>query len=500
MTFMWLGTNFAGYIFVPSMFFTDANNNYYYYDQNYNGFYDVITDGESQPTLPSVELTSLPISSILTSAPDLANYVPSISNQIIHNKLSSYLGDSINVLNSYTQNPSAFVANTLTNSLTGTNYSAALAQVAPLLTSPSINFSFNEILNSYQDGEQIINSLFNSLSLFQNFNITGLTGASQSISDFKKKILRQTTAVADEVRKAQGALAQYSGQNSFSALSSAIPGFSTITSTINNATAGLGTSITNLLPSTGNINNTAGQLFNQFAGGLIRQIMNPLDIFLEDITNLDNIVAGISTNIPTFNAPSSGFPSPQAQAVALNQVVNSLSNVVGGLPTLPNIPIPTQATNINQIFSTVAQYAESVLQTNTGQNNPQQQAVNTLLSLMKNSSPTPGASTNTTVASAIIQDPYGGGSFTNTPGLSGVLNEPDPTVQPPNVYVSPDPTVQSQQNNTASAQTAANAPGIYQNYPQGSGINIFEDVPLTPRCITTDGSLGDYTSDIAIPI
>lgn len=495
MNYMWITTGFS-VGFVSSYFFEDTLHNSYFYDQNYNAFYTIVINANVPAfTTNPPSTTTIAVSSILTNVDALSGYVYTLSTQLINAKLSSYLNSSDNVITSYTQNPSAFVASTLTNALTGTSYSQALATQAPLLTSPSINFSFNEILNNYQNGTQIISALTNVLSIFQS-NTNGLISGAQSIADFKAKVLRSTAQYANSIQQTQGQLAQYQGQNTFSYLASGVPGFSNVNNLLNNANSNFALRLTGLIPSTGLApGSTAGVLFQSVFGGFVRQIMNPLDVFLLDATSLTSVAQGNVLSLPGTNLNFSGFSSPQAMMGAANQVMNLLSNMNGKMPTVPTIPIPAQSTNTQQIFETIAAYATQVLNINTGQTSPQQQAMTTLMGLMKNSAPTPLPYAPTYNA----QNPYTGGSFTNTPGLSPIIGQSsDPTIQtPPNK--SPDPTVQQQQNSQTAQQQQSNAPGTTSTPQRGSGVNIFPTLPSAPRGFTSDGSLGTYTADTLIP-
>jgi hypothetical protein len=72
------------------------------------------------------------------------------------------------------------------------------------------------------------------------------------------------------------------------------------------------------------------------------------------------------------------------------------------------------------------------------------------------------------------------------------LSQADPSVTQPNLNLSPDPTVQTQQSVTSAQQTAANLAAIFRTLPPGSSFNNLDEVPLRPRNIPLNGTQGDY--------
>jgi hypothetical protein len=483
MTYTWDGIGFNQ--FVASQILEDTNGNYYYYDQNYIGFFPItISDGQLvNPDSIPINSEALPQDTVLNDVPDSSDLSTQAATAVLNNKMNAFVAQSSNILNGYNQNPSAYVNTTITAGLGTPAASGGIVNVlntyAPFLTSPTTNFAFQDILTSWPGGTAVIQGLAGALSNFQN-SLNQTLGGPQLVVDFKTKLLRQQMLTADSVNSNQTQISQYLNQGTFTSLASAfpeqmgpLPGL--LQTHLNFLNINLAGSIptADLPPALqGVISSVLGSLF----GGSQPQIVNPMDKIVNDINGLNT--NGGSSFLAVFGGNLSSLQSTQSYT---NQAVNLLSNIVAQIPISSQMAVPNQVTDVNQISAVLLTNAQSTI-FNVGGNSSltaSQQSVANLLTVVTNTTSPPISSIPT--------------SFTQIlPSVSGLLSQADPSVTQPNLNLSPDPTVQTQQSVTSAQQTAANLAAIFRTLPPGSSFNNLDEVPLRPRNIPLNGTQGDY--------
>jgi hypothetical protein len=509
MTYTWNGTGFNEG-FVASQFLT-ANNTSYFYEQNYNNFF--VTDNTGYGFV-SDTTAFITIGTIFTDEPEYSMYVNTFSTALLSAKLLVFQSNATNVINAYNQTPSAYVTTTLTQSASSTSAFTASQLYAPFLTNPQSNFAFSEILNNWNGGPQIIKNLTGILSNFQGI-VLGSMQKTKAVVDFKTKLLRQTTAVADETSKIQQQVNGFLSTNTFSALASAFPnsGLPQFNQLLMNHNAALEKAICTLCPVAAKGASVEG-IINEFLGGKIFNILSPMDKIIADINNSNNIVSNLIKSIPTngFTADtiapslsaayqsqsayiinSQGNPqisSLNAMSSFTNQAVNLLNNIMSKVPITASLPAPNAVTNPTQILNTLISTAK---QSYTGQSTTltgAQQAIATLVNTIATTTSPASSMYNPPVNPA---EPSQGGSLANIAPLNSIFGgTTDPTITNPVINIALDPDVSNNQMLNLIAQRNVDAPGIFDTVAQGNGINLFNPIPHTPRNTPVDGSLGTY--------
>jgi hypothetical protein len=502
MTYTWNGNGFNEVVFLTSQYLIDPNNNIYYYDQNYVGFFPVLfTNGVIIYNDSSFLPVTIASGTVFIDDPTLSAIpnINCISAIIFSGRFALFQSNLSNILEIYTQNPSAFVANAINGIDDSTTVSKSLplpvfqslSTNTPFLVSTALNFGFKDILSSWPNGNSVIQSLASTLSNHQ-ANLNGTNDKIHSIIDFKKKLVKQQVALADKTRMLQGQVDQWANGGTFSTLASKFTEFTQLKSTLDDSNSYLSNELTKLLPSSSIASTVLSGVFNKvFGSSGLPVIVNPVDKILSDITNLTSAGTAILNN--TFNVTAFGDVASESSFV--NQALTILNNLMSQIPITPTINIPGSTTNPLQIFSSLNAYA--VAQTGTQVTNAlQQQAFTALTNLM-----TMAASGLPSAIAQSSSDSFLGGSFLNLPSFSGLLSEIDPSITGPNITGSPDPTIAQSQITAQKTQNQINQPGVYQNTVRGTSINNITDVPLRPRnVVVADNSSGDYQIDPNIPV
>lgn len=500
-TYTWNGLGFNEGT-LSTQFMLDFYNNLYLYEQNYNGFFPCTVDSNNNPQYAGSLQYVVKFIPSGTQFDQAFGYtedqIYNVDTQILNGKLGIFQSNSTNVVDSYTQDTSSYVNTTVTTALSGAGISQAIAANAPYLVSPEMNFSFQEILNNWSDGPTMIKNLSNILTNHQS-NLVGTNASVQRIMDFKKKLIRQQANLGDQHRVVQNNTSTFLGSGTFTSLASAFPSqFHPLVGLLQNHNSFASQQITNLLPRIasgagssieGVVNGIVNGLFGSNPSG-IPNIINPIDKFVTDLNTIST-----SSNSLINQLENSGFQSLSNQISYTNQVVNLLNNIMAKIPVNSQIPIPTTVTDPTVINNTLTSYYNAQLGLNqNAASSSSQAATNQLLALMKMAGPSTTNQNNPTAPPTYVADnPVYGGSLINLGPLQSIFNgEKDPSISAPSITLSPDPSVQSQQNNTTVAQNSANQPGVSNAPTQGVGINNLDEVPLRPRNTPVDGSLGDY--------
>jgi hypothetical protein len=492
-SYVWTGSAFQGQSFVASAFMLDDNDNTWFWEQNYQVFFPfTVLNGAPTYTGNGVGQT-LPANTNLSTLDNYAFSIGTFDASVIGARAAQFNANSSNVLGAVTQTPAALVNNAIAAAVNSNqSLQQAVSSAAGLLTNPTLNFIMKDI-TGWNGGQSLVTSLQGFITNHQ-ANIASVTGAIQSISDFKKKILGAVTRQADAIQSLQGGIAKIQGQGTFTGLVCAFPAeFGPVVSLLNNSQANLASKLPSFLPKAV-ISGGAGfveGMFNAEFGALLPQICNPIDKIFLDINKLESGGLSLLNSIPII-----GFGSLGAQTSAVNQVASLLNNLVSSFPATSTIaPQSTTITNVEQMFLSTNQYASQQLGLNT--NSSTQSAISAITSLISGK-PVPSTKTTTTVASSNPADSSQGGSFTSTAALSAYTA---PTVyQPPvNITTSPDPSIAQSQNATSVAQTQANQANSTNTVVRGNCLNNINDVPLKPRSKPFDGSLGNYDSSQPIP-
>lgn len=135
--YVWTGSGFQGLTFVATQFFTDPNNNLYLYEQNYNGFFPFTLSNNVITYSGNGMAVTVANNTVFTVDPSLANQVSNGCAQVFNIRFQAFTNQSKNILHIYTQTPSSYVVNTITQgvSANSTNVTAALQTYAPFLVS-----------------------------------------------------------------------------------------------------------------------------------------------------------------------------------------------------------------------------------------------------------------------------------------------------------------------------------------------------------------------------
>lgn len=477
-TYTWNGTDFGAS--VATRFLTDGNGNFFFYEKNYNAFFHVI-DPSTTGNLPvyapgdSNNFTLIP-GQILNSLDQYVSQIITFNSALLIDRMNSWVNLPTNIFKDFTQNPSALVASLLNTGAGNSSVFSQLNALAPVLVDKSANFALQEVLNKWPDGQKTIQNLNKILLGFQ-AKVNSATQSTQSILDFKTKLIRQSTKIADETSKLQQQAHTFLTDNTFTALVSAFPqGMGPIASLIANADAKYASELATLLPSVGLSGTSIQGIVNGLFGGKIPIITCAVDKLFGDINELQG---GFNDLVKSF--PTNGFHSIQDITSVCNQSVNLLNNLLIDLPLQHSVQIPNPVTDALQIVNVL----EAKLAEGLGEIDSQfAGAVSTLGALI-------AMNTTTLMVSASIE-PFIGGSLAYTAALSGVLHGQDPSMTTPNLTASPDPTIASKQVLDMGRQTYLDAQGKPLKAKRGQCINSLEEFPLRPRNTTLDGSPGTY--------
>lgn len=507
-TYTWNGSSFNEGT-LTTQFMLDFYNNLYLYEQNYGGFFTCTVDTSGNPQYDGTVQYATQFIPNGTQFDQAFGYsdsqVTTVTTSILQGRLGIFQSTGTNVVDLTTQDPSSYVTNTITPALSAYGTSEALSEYAPFLNNVNFNFGLQDIM-TWGNGKQIINQLAGILSNHQS-NLLGIQQGATSIIDFKKKIIRRQTLLANSVRTNQATTQTFMTSGSFGALQSAFPSeFSPFTGVIGNANTISSNNMAGLLPSNlgggnvqGVITSAIGKVFGGSNTNGVPNIINPIDKFVTDIGDLQKPNANFLNNIP-----NTGFSSITNQISFINQAVNILNNIVSKIPVTNTIQLPNASTNTANINSALTSFYKAQISTTSTQPaaiSTTQKANNQLAILMAQTGPTNTSTIPVSAANYDINDPSQGGSLLNTPVLSSIFNsEEDSTVKAPNINVSPDPSVQANQYLQIISQNQANQPGIVNTPAQGTGFNIFEEIELRPRNNPITGTPGDYNSNPGLPI
>jgi hypothetical protein len=330
-TYTWNGASFGQ--FVPSQILIDPYNNYYYYDQNYVGFFPITYVNGIVQNLSSINTSPTPLvaNTTVNAVSGSSAQATIVATYILNARMNMFAAQSTNIYNAYTQNPPAFVNNIITAALGTSTASSGIASVlnniAPILTSPVTNFAFQDILSSWPGGSSIIQNLTSYLSNYQS-TLTGSTALPQSLLDFKNKLLNQQVAYANSVGTMQQGVSSIVSQNTFISLASAFPTqFGPLPGIFSNHLSSLNSEIAGCLPSLNlppGLQNIVNSIFGgAFGGGGLPKILTPIDKIYNDILGLKS---GGTNNFLSIFGNDSELLSSESQYV--NQAVGLLSNIV----------------------------------------------------------------------------------------------------------------------------------------------------------------------------
>jgi hypothetical protein len=487
MQYIWAGTTFTN--FVSSQILTNqAASAYYYYDQNYIGFFPITYTNNTVQNLTTIPTTpTYPVSGTLfNDVPGSSTQASLISTNILTAQLNAFASQSNNVIAAYTQNPSDFVNNSLISTLSTSAASAGIANVlsayAPTLTSPESNFAFQNILSNWPGGSSIIQNLAAALCNYQ----STIAGAiPQSLIDFKTKILRQQTAYASSVGNVQNNVSTFTTQGTFTNLASAFPvQLGQLPGVLTNHLTSLNTEIAQCLPTADlppQLSGIVQSIFGGLFGGGLPKILTPIDKIVNDIGGLQ---AGGQNNFLSIYNNDSDLLAGEANFV--NQAVGLLSNIVAKIPIVSQLANVNPITNPNQIASILIGNNNSSVYnfTNAIPTTPAQQAINVLVGLVATTNSPPITGTKSISYTTMI------------PSISSILLDTDPSISVPNITTSPDPSVALQQSTSTALQNSANFSTLFQNLLQGQGYNNLNEIPMRPRNTTITGILGSYNIDI----
>jgi len=506
-TYIWNGLNFNEGT-QPTQFMLDPENNLYLFEQNYLGFFPCTVDSSGNPQYSGnlqYAVAFIPAGIQFDQAFGYTqDQVYAVDTTILNGRLNIFQSNATNIVNASTQNTSSYVNTTVTTALSGAGIAQATSTAAPYLVSPQMNFTFQEILKNWVNGPTMIANLASLLSNHQS-NIVGASASVQRITDFKKKLVRQQAVQANQVAIVQNNSSTCLASGTFGAMATAFPNeLQPLIGVLQNHNSFTSQQLTNLLPT---IATGAGSSIESVVSGIVSglfggnssnvpSIINPIDKFVVDLNTIST-----SNNSLINQIGNSGFSSLPSQTNYVNQVVNLLNNVMSQIPVTSQTPAPTPVTNPTVINNTITSYYDSQLNLNqNAATSSSQAATNKLLALMQASGPSTTNQNNPTAPPTYVaNNPVYGGSFINSGPLQSIFNgEEDQSVIAPNITLSPDPSIQTQQNNTNVAQNAANAAGVSRTPTQGAGINTLDEVPLRPRNTPVDGSLGDYDITLGI--
>ena len=481
--YTWSGTNFSTP--VVTQFFVDNTGSFLFYEKNYNAFFhvsDPATTGNIPVYAPggSNEF-QLSAGAVLTALDQYSAQVSTFNTSILTERMNSWENQVSNILKDFTQSPSALVTMLLNsggvNSLI-LNEVEKLKALTPVLVDKATNFALQEVLNKWPGGQNIIKDLNTTLLGLQN-KATGATQGSKTISDFKTKLIRQSTQIADETSKLQQQAQKILSDNTFTALVSAFPGsMGPIVSLVQNAEAKYRSELAALLPSTGLDGTSIQGIVSGLFAGKIPVITSAIDKLSGDINELES---GFNQLVASF--PTNGFHSLQDLSNVCNQSVNLLNNLLKDLPISASIQIPNPVTDATQIVNAIQSEFNKSLGLVSSNITGATAAIQSIITM----------ASDTQVASAImVMEPFIGGSLAHTAALSGILHSHDPSMTTPNLTASADPSIASKQVLDAGRQTLVDAQGKPRKAKRGECINTLEEFPLRPRNKPLDGSPGTY--------
>lgn len=499
--FTWIGNKFSDGspdtgVFQNINFSTEI----YFYSQEYNGFFPLILTNGIVSYGQSGEIVLLGNPTVLTPFTITDANFDVVSNEIINARLEAYLSDPQNITDINTQMPSTIITNSLTQAVSSMGLSQAYAASANYLINTNMNFAFNDIASNWQNGSNVIKTLTNIFVNHQN-NLNQYSASTNSILDFKKKLIRTQAVYADSIRKVQNTANNYASGTTFNQLHTAFPNeMGKTVSTFANSHEVLGKKLSNILPSNLSsstaIGSTIGGFLNSTFGNVVPQVANPIDKLLLDVENLNtNLENGFSNDLNI-----TGFSSFAEHQNFVNQTVNLLQNIINKIPISSQVRKIVPTTNPALANNAIANYMKGKLgiQPSTANTLNGQANANTL-NLMN------GVNTSALAASAMGQvyvasDPASGGSFLNLPSYVSLFNgEIDNSIIPSNIFTSPDNSIQSSIDNNGTTQLKTNQGTSFSSSIIGNGVNIFQDTPLRPRNLPTDGTLGTYNLNLNSP-